>query len=102
MGGWWEVSWGHQVQLGQLGIPIVTDLPNFAEFDVVVDALFGFSFAGWRGDVPYDAWLNPPFDMAVLKMAGLKSGKPALVSVDIPSGWDTEVSISLPSCNRRC
>ena len=102
MGGWWEVSWGHQVQLGQLGIPIVTDLPNFAEFDVVVDALFGFSFAGWRGDVPYDAWLNPPFDMAVLKMAGLKSGKPALVSVDIPSGWDTEVSISGPSCNRRC
>jgi NAD(P)H-hydrate epimerase len=46
--------------------------------DVILDAIFGFSFKG-----PVRA----PFDSALLLIS--KSGLP-IVSVDIPSGWDVE------------
>lgn len=46
--------------------------------DVILDAIFGFSFKG-----P----MRPPFDAALPLIAD--SGLP-IVSVDIPSGWDVE------------
>lgn len=46
--------------------------------DVILDAIFGFSFKG-----P----VRPPFDAALKLIA--RSGLP-IVSVDIPSGWDVE------------
>lgn len=46
--------------------------------DVILDAIFGFSFS---------PPVRAPFD-AVLPLLA-KSGKP-IVSVDIPSGWDVE------------
>ena len=46
--------------------------------DVILDAIFGFSFKGPA---------RPPFDEALKLISG--SGLP-IVSVDIPSGWDVE------------
>jgi len=46
--------------------------------DVILDAIFGFSFKG-----P----VREPFDSA---LALLTSSKLLIVSVDIPSGWDVE------------
>lgn len=46
--------------------------------DVILDAIFGFSFKG-----P----VRPPFDEALRLIAGSKL---PIVSVDIPSGWDVE------------
>lgn len=48
------------------------------EYDMIVDAMFGFSFKG-----P----LKEPFD----HICGvLKSGKPLIFSIDVPSGWNIE------------
>jgi len=49
-----------------------------AECDVILDAIFGFSFKGPP---------RSPFDAILKSFAGLK--KP-IVAVDIPSGWDVE------------
>ncbi|KAI8817485.1 YjeF N-terminal domain-like protein [Fimicolochytrium jonesii] len=66
-------------QLKSLDIPLVDSLDAaLKEADVVVDALFGFSF---KGDV------RAPFD-SVLKT--LQSSRLPIVSIDIPSGWDVE------------
>lgn len=77
---------GLVTQCKALGIPFIT-AEQFTEggpikdrFDVVVDALFGFSF---KGDP------RPPFD-TLLQALGPAAGPPAIVSVDIPSGWDVE------------
>lgn len=53
------------------------DIAN-AGFDVIVDAIFGFSF---HGD------LRAPFDTIVERMNA--SGLPC-VAVDVPSGWHVE------------
>merc|ERR1712046_137449 len=47
------------IQLEQLGIPVSSkwQRPAEGEVDVIVDAIFGFSFKGWRGggtDAPFD------------------------------------------------
>lgn len=49
-----------------------------ASSDVILDAIFGFSFKGPA---------RPPFDEALGLLAS--SGLP-IVSVDVPSGWDVE------------
>ena len=48
--------------------------------DVVVDAMFGFSFAG----AP-----RAPFD-ALLALLHQRASPPPIVAVDIPSGWDVD------------
>ena len=48
------------------------------EYDVVLDAIFGFSFTGA---------VRAPFDAILPAISA--SGLP-IVSVDIPSGWDVE------------
>ena len=69
---------GLTAQCQKMDIPFIDELPSAdtinATFDVVVDALFGFSFKGTP---------RPPFD-AVL--ATLTQVTKPLVSVDIPSG----------------
>ncbi|RKP13472.1 YjeF N-terminal domain-containing protein, partial [Piptocephalis cylindrospora] len=75
----------HQ-QLKQLGIGHIEDERGFEEAaretDVIVDAIFGFSF---HGEV------RAPFDHAlrVMKENGGQRGV-KIVSVDMPSGWDVE------------
>ncbi|KAG0148190.1 hypothetical protein CROQUDRAFT_655079 [Cronartium quercuum f. sp. fusiforme G11] len=51
------------------------------ESDVVLDAIFGFSFKGEP---------KPPFAHVISQLRKLESRKP-IVSVDIPSGWDVEI-----------
>lgn len=53
---------------------------DLRDFDVVIDALFGFSFSGTP---------RPPFDTILRKLASSASGC-LLASVDIPSGWHVE------------
>eukprot|EP00277_Geminigera_cryophila_P025952 CAMPEP_0179467854 /NCGR_PEP_ID=MMETSP0799-20121207/48892_1 /TAXON_ID=46947 /ORGANISM="Geminigera cryophila, Strain CCMP2564" /LENGTH=235 /DNA_ID=CAMNT_0021273497 /DNA_START=90 /DNA_END=797 /DNA_ORIENTATION=- len=68
---------GLVTQLGGLDIPISQTLPEtLSSFDVIIDAIFGFSFAG---DV------RAPFDTI---LPALKLSRVPIVSVDIPSGWD--------------
>lgn len=69
-------------QLRDLDVAILAETPTVAEItagnDVLIDAVFGFSFAG---DV------RPPFDQALEAMRG--ATRPIL-SVDVPSGWDVD------------
>ncbi len=76
-------------QIGSLGIPIVPPEAAIAELatsdggpNVVVDAIFGFSF---RGSVP-----RAPFDAILAALATKSPRKWKLASVDIPSGWAVE------------
>ncbi|XP_052134162.1 pyridoxine/pyridoxamine 5'-phosphate oxidase 1, chloroplastic isoform X3 [Oryza glaberrima] len=77
-------------QLESLTIPFVPveDLPaNLSEeFDIIIDAMFGFSFHGTP---------RPPFDDLINRLVSLSAidnsaKRPAIVSVDIPSGWHVE------------
>ena len=65
-------------QMEMNGIPLLDALPSPLNADVVLDAIFGFSFKG-AVRAPFDAILPALRD----------SGVP-LVSVDVPSGWDVE------------
>ncbi|CAI9112524.1 OLC1v1012984C5 [Oldenlandia corymbosa var. corymbosa] len=78
-------------QLESLSVPFlsVEDLPMDLSdsFDILIDAVFGFSFHGTP---------RPPFDDMIKKLVNLSnpdlrpSKSPAIVSVDIPSGWHVE------------
>ncbi|KAL0674981.1 hypothetical protein Bca4012_002962 [Brassica carinata] len=67
-----------------LSVPFVSveDLPEdlSEDFDVIIDAIFGFSFHG----AP-----RPPFDAIIRRLQTLQK-RPVIVSVDIPSGWHVE------------
>ena len=69
-------------QMEMCRIPVMTSLPPQpaldADYDVLLDAIFGFSFAGA---------VRAPFDEI---LDGLRSSQRPLCSVDIPSGWDVE------------
>jgi len=67
-------------QMELMRIPTLSFLPdNFeSDYDVILDAVFGFSFAGSA---------RAPFDMLLAKLA---TSKLPIVSVDVPSGWDVE------------
>merc|ERR1712046_63144 len=77
------------LQLGQLGIPITSEwvAPAEGEAHVIMDAIFGFSFKGWRGEGK-----DAPFDSIIDYLGSEPGGKPSVstpvVSVDIPSGWN--------------
>ncbi|XP_077249887.1 pyridoxin (pyrodoxamine) 5'-phosphate oxidase isoform X2 [Tasmannia lanceolata] len=82
---------GLVTQLESLSIPFLSvedlplDLSN--DFDIIVDAMFGFSFHGQP---------RPPFDELIRKLVYLhgydqtRQRSPVIVSVDIPSGWHVE------------
>ncbi|CAE7835142.1 unnamed protein product, partial [Symbiodinium microadriaticum] len=65
-------------QLKDLGIQVTHDCPAFDDYDIIVDALFGFSFAGPA---------KPPFFTLIQALAA--SHVPVL-SVDVPSGWSVD------------
>eukprot|EP00927_Polykrikos_kofoidii_P008169 TRINITY_DN13390_c0_g1_i1.p1 TRINITY_DN13390_c0_g1~~TRINITY_DN13390_c0_g1_i1.p1 ORF type:complete len:342 (+),score=55.82 TRINITY_DN13390_c0_g1_i1:60-1028(+) len=79
------------VQLGQLSVKITQDwqAPAEGEVDVVIDAIFGFSFKGWRG-----GGKDAPFDAIIDALGSEPGGQPLVaapvLAVDIPSGWDVE------------
>mmetsp|Transcript_21593 Transcript_21593/g.68408 ORF Transcript_21593/g.68408 Transcript_21593/m.68408 type:complete len:248 (-) Transcript_21593:112-855(-) len=65
-----------------LGIEPATEFAGLHGFDLAVDAVFGFTFRGWRGggrDAPFDAIVE-----------ALAASPVPVVSIDIPSGWDTD------------
>ncbi|XP_063718195.1 uncharacterized protein LOC134845213 isoform X2 [Symsagittifera roscoffensis] len=68
-------------QAKQANVNFIADLPDtLDDYDVIIDALFGFSF---KGDP------RPPFDSA-LKLLKKSEHKSHIVSVDIPSGWNVD------------
>ncbi|KAJ3371140.1 NAD(P)H-hydrate epimerase [Allomyces arbusculus] len=75
---------GLTTQLSNLDIPFVGEPlaplldDALQSSDLIVDALFGFSFSG---DV------RAPFDQVIQK---INDAKKPIVSVDVPSGWDVE------------
>nr|XP_023884873.1 pyridoxine/pyridoxamine 5'-phosphate oxidase 1, chloroplastic isoform X1 [Quercus suber]POE70140.1 pyridoxine/pyridoxamine 5'-phosphate oxidase 1, chloroplastic [Quercus suber] len=82
---------GLVTQLESLSVPFlsVEDLPLdlSKDFDILVDAMFGFSFHG----IP-----RPPFDDLIQRLVSLRDHdqthqkSPVIVSIDIPSGWHVE------------
>ena len=57
-----------------------------AEYDVVMDAIFGFSFTGDSIREPFATIVKDLKDMRKNRQAKT----PAIVSVDTPSGWHVE------------
>lgn len=55
------------------------DEPNFANFAIVIDCIFGFSFKGPEIREPYNKLLNK-----------LKNSECTVISVDVPSGWQID------------
>ncbi|KAL3342965.1 hypothetical protein AABB24_026823 [Solanum stoloniferum] len=82
---------GLVTQLESLSVPFLSleDLPKDLSdsFDILVDAMFGFSFHGSP---------RPPFDDLIQRLVALKINgdthqkSPAIISIDIPSGWHVE------------
>ncbi|PON63430.1 Pyridoxamine 5'-phosphate oxidase [Parasponia andersonii] len=82
---------GLVTQLESLSVPFISveDLPLdlSTDFDIIVDAMFGFSYHGSP---------RPPFDGLIQMLISLRNydqtrqKSPVIVSVDIPSGWHVE------------
>ncbi|KAL7500729.1 hypothetical protein ACHAWT_008713 [Skeletonema menzelii] len=81
-------------QLNDLSIPILDEIPSTAatendeeedeaKYDIIVDAIFGFSF---RGTAPRE-----PFATELRKMITLQTTQRSLlISVDVPSCWNVD------------
>jgi len=69
-------------QCEKMGLPFLQDLPEVPElnenYDLIVDALFGFSFK---------PPVRPAFEAA---MTRLSTTQTPVASIDVPSGWDVE------------
>ena len=63
-----------------VGVDHITDNALVTVYDVVIDALFGFSFSGEPRD---------PFDQ-LLEVLNPYNSPPPIVAVDIPSGWSVD------------
>ncbi|KAM1014172.1 hypothetical protein ACFX13_044847 [Malus domestica] len=82
---------GLVTQLESLSVPFISveDLPLdlSKDFDIIVDAMFGFSFHGSP---------RPPFDNLIQKLVCVnkydqtREKLSVIVSIDIPSGWHVE------------
>jgi NAD(P)H-hydrate epimerase len=66
-------------QCRQLDIPIHASLSSFDNVQLIIDAIFGFSFKGA---------IRAPFDEIIRQC---KSTSIPILSIDIPSGWDVEL-----------
>eukprot|EP00173_Palmaria_palmata_P004530 Plantae.Rhodophyta-Palmaria_palmata.ctg6377.p1 GENE.Plantae.Rhodophyta-Palmaria_palmata.ctg6377~~Plantae.Rhodophyta-Palmaria_palmata.ctg6377.p1 ORF type:complete len:221 (-),score=21.70 Plantae.Rhodophyta-Palmaria_palmata.ctg6377:132-794(-) len=66
-------------QLRAFGVAVREDLPEKTTVDVVVDAVFGFSFRGPPVKAPFDALVR-----------GMRTAGKLLVSIDMPSGWNVD------------
>ncbi|KAL6184652.1 hypothetical protein ACLB2K_046052 [Fragaria x ananassa] len=91
---------GLVTQLESLSVPFISveDLPLdlSKDFDIVVDAMFGFSFHGGGSGVLYRGAPRPPFDNLIQKLICInqydqtRQKSCVVVSIDIPSGWQVE------------
>ena len=70
---------GLLTQLHMLDIPVITDLP-LPQSDLIVDAIFGFSFDGSKG-------VRQPF-ADVIDAINIHTA--SVLAVDIPSGWHVD------------
>ena len=61
-----------------LGIEILPSVDDYSSYNLIIDAVFGFSFNGA---------IRPPFDSIIRSIKELQTD---VVSVDIPSGWHVE------------
>lgn len=81
---------GGVTQLESLSVPFLSieslppELPNF---DILIDAIFGFSFQGNPGP-PYDGLVENLVSLSEQDQTRQKT--PVVVSVDVPSGWHVE------------
>ena len=69
------------IQCENMGIKFIDEMPEYLDsvsYDLVLDAIFGFSF---KGDI------RSPFDTIIQSMG--KAEVP-ICSIDVPSGWDVE------------
>ena len=67
-----------------VGVDVLDAMPdcNEDQFDIAVDAIFGFSFRGEPRE---------PFASILNNLSAMKTNKgTVLVSVDVPSGWDVD------------
>ncbi|XP_047323650.1 pyridoxine/pyridoxamine 5'-phosphate oxidase 1, chloroplastic [Impatiens glandulifera] len=75
---------GLVTQLESLSIPFLSaedlSIDLSKDYDIVVDAMFGFSFHGKP---------RPPFDDLIQRLSRVEKS-PFIVSIDIPSGWHVE------------
>eukprot|EP01123_Difflugia_compressa_P013927 TRINITY_DN6770_c0_g1_i1.p1 TRINITY_DN6770_c0_g1~~TRINITY_DN6770_c0_g1_i1.p1 ORF type:complete len:250 (-),score=55.84 TRINITY_DN6770_c0_g1_i1:121-819(-) len=69
---------GLKKQCIQLNIPFSKTLDDLSKYNIVVDAIFGYSFTGE---------IRAPFDTII---ENLKQTKTPIISIDIPSGWHVE------------
>ena len=74
---------GLMTQCSQLKIDMLEDLPELGQYDLVLDAIFGFSFKG-----P----VREPYREVISKMS---SSPVPILAVDLPSGWDVNEGIML-------
>lgn len=70
---------GLVTQLSNLGVPFIDDLKSINQFQLIIDAIFGFSFQAGS--------IRPPFDSVI---NAVNETKVPLLCVDIPSGWDVD------------
>lgn len=81
---------GRVTQLESLSVPFLSiqslppELPNF---DILIDAIFGFSFQGNPGP-PYDGLIENL--VSVSEQDQTREKTPVIVSVDVPAGWHVE------------
>ncbi|XP_047965390.1 pyridoxine/pyridoxamine 5'-phosphate oxidase 1, chloroplastic-like [Salvia hispanica] len=84
------LSEGLVAQLDSLSapfLPLESLREELLDYDIFVDAIFGFSFQGNP---------RPPFDGLIRRLASLRENcsehqkSPKIVSVDVPSGWHVE------------
>ncbi|KAH3672822.1 hypothetical protein WICMUC_004044 [Wickerhamomyces mucosus] len=71
---------GLQTQLKNLDVEFVQDINGFEKFQLIIDAIFGFSFKSGE--------IREPFKSIIEGINNVPSIP--ILSVDIPSGWDVE------------
>lgn len=67
-------------QCEKMDIQVVDRIPPEAEYQLIVDAIFGFGFSGE---------IREPFGKLLKDVKQLEKSIP-IVSIDVPSGWDVE------------
>jgi len=73
-------------QARQAGAVVQSELPNnLSDYDVIVDAMFGFSFSGTPRE-PFGSIIQS-IQNAQRDTGGNSSKTPSVIAVDVPSGW---------------
>jgi NAD(P)H-hydrate epimerase len=62
-----------------LDVEFIDNLNSISQFQLIIDAVFGFSFKAGNIRAPFDSILN-----------SINRSEVPILSVDIPSGWDVD------------